>query len=104
MGQAKIKSLDRVLSEGLRAQRERLELSQDEVARAAKASWGLGWRPSTVAAVEAGRRKLSVAELLLLPRILMAAAFRKGRAVWKLDPLKVSDFVPETGKVELVPG
>jgi hypothetical protein len=81
-----------------------MDLSQDEVARTAKASWGLGWRPATVAAVEAGRRKLSVVELLLLPNVLMAAAVRKGRRVMDIPSLRIDDLVPEVGMVELVPG
>ena len=54
------------LGEQLRQWRERHKLPQDEVASLAR-RWGFDWTRSVVAAIEAGRRALSVEEFLLLP-------------------------------------
>jgi transcriptional regulator with XRE-family HTH domain len=53
----------------LRTLREQYGARQDEVATAAR-QWGLQWTRATVAAIEIGRRQLSVQEFLLLPYVL----------------------------------
>ncbi len=59
--------LSRAIGERLREVRELRKLTQDEVARAARAYGLRGWRRSTVTAVEAGLREISLqGELFLL--------------------------------------
>lgn len=66
------RALEEALIDGLRNARTRWNLRQDDVAAAAQ--WlGLDWTRSTVASLEAGRRRLYVEEYLLLPALLVAA-------------------------------
>lgn len=63
-------SVATLIGRELRALRETAALRQDQVAATARA-WGfLDWTSATVAAVEAGRRQLSVEELVLMPWII----------------------------------
>lgn len=63
------KSPSAYIGSRMRALREEHDKRQDEVASAAR-RWGLRWTQATVAAVETGRRDLSLGELLLLPLVL----------------------------------
>ncbi|MPZ15606.1 MAG: helix-turn-helix domain-containing protein [Chloroflexi bacterium] len=58
-----------VLRVNLRKAREELGYRQEEVASYAQA-FGLGWKPATVAAIETGKRAVSVGEFLSLPLFL----------------------------------
>jgi transcriptional regulator with XRE-family HTH domain len=72
------KSPGEVIGQRMRAIREEHGERQDEVAAVAR-DYGLNWTRATVAAIETGRREVSVAELLALPHIL-------GVPVWDLFP------------------
>ena len=54
----------------MRRHREKLELSQDELARRCRDSAGLTWSRSTLTDVEAGKTPLELAEALVLAHIL----------------------------------
>ncbi len=72
MPEAKPITLAAVIGERVRALRESLGDSQDDLARGVR-DLGLNWQRSTVAALEAGTRGLSVEELVVLCRLLRAA-------------------------------
>jgi transcriptional regulator with XRE-family HTH domain len=63
------KALDMLLAEQVKELRERHGRRQDDLARGARRC-GLRWTRATVAALEAGRRRLSALETLLLPAVL----------------------------------
>ena len=67
------KPLKAVVGARLREWREAAGLRQDTVAAAARRDLGLPWTRATVAAIEIGRRDLSLAEFLALP--FLAASF-----------------------------
>ncbi len=69
MGTEEPITLQDLLARRLRALRLAHNARQEDVARGAL-SLGLDWTRSTVAAIEAGRRVLSIEELLLLPAIV----------------------------------
>jgi transcriptional regulator with XRE-family HTH domain len=50
--------------------------------------WGLRWTRSAVAMLEAGRRRLTVGELLLLPHVLT-------RALHHEPPVTLTDLIPD---------
>jgi transcriptional regulator with XRE-family HTH domain len=58
-----------IVGERLKAFREEKGLRQADVAAAAS-KWGLPWARSSIAALEAGTRNLSVEEMLLLPFVI----------------------------------
>ena len=64
--------LPQVVGFRLRELRQKVGLSQDDIATAAQ-RLGLAWRRSSVAMLEQGRRGLSAEELLLLPFVLNEA-------------------------------
>jgi hypothetical protein len=84
-------ALAALLGQRLRSHREGASQRQDDLARAAR-SYGLSWSRATVAAIETGRRQLSVGELFLLPAVL-------NRVIGASDPvsgsLLVADLLPE---------
>src|SRR6266851_3549685 len=63
-------ALATLLGQRLRALREGASKRQDDLARTARGC-GLSWSRATVAAIETGRRQLSVGELFLLPADLL---------------------------------
>lgn len=65
----KQRPLAEIVGERLKAFREERGLRQADVAAAA-AKWGLAWARSSIAAMEAGSRNLSMEEVLLLPVII----------------------------------
>lgn len=65
----KERPLAAIVGEQLKAFREEKGLRQADVAAAAS-KWGLPWARSSIAALEAGTRNLSVEELLLLPFVI----------------------------------
>lgn len=67
--------LARVLGERLRFLRTRAGVPQEAIAAEAR-RLGLGWAKSSVAALEAGRRALTLEEGLLLPVVLARAGIR----------------------------
>jgi transcriptional regulator with XRE-family HTH domain len=84
-----------VLGERLRTLREGGGKRQEDVAAAAR-GWGLSWSRATVAAIETGRRQLSVGELLLLPAALNKLMLT-GTAAPASGGLLVADLLPERG-------
>lgn len=62
-------TLQGLLSKRLREVRIERGLSQDDLARA-MGSYGFRWAGATVAAIETGRRNLSIEEVLVLPLLL----------------------------------
>ena len=65
----KQRPLAEIVGERLKGFREERGLRQADVAAAA-AKWGLAWARSSIAALEAGSRNLSLEEVLLLPVII----------------------------------
>lgn len=65
----KPRQLSAVVGEGLRKFRESRGLRQEDIANAAR-DYGFTWGRSSVAALEAGNRELSIGELLLIPAIV----------------------------------
>jgi len=63
------KSISASVGENLREWREEAGLTQNEVAKTA-GELGFEWRQSTVAAIESGRRELSLGEFIALPFIV----------------------------------
>ena len=90
------KALDMLLAEQVKALREHHGRRQDDVARGARRC-GLRWTRATVAALEAGRRRLSALETLLLPAVL---TYGLG-----IDPaLDAAAIIPETASIQLPDG
>lgn len=87
--------LSAVIGAELRTLREAGQLRQEQLAAEAR-RFGLAWTRATVAAIELGRRQLSIGELLLLPEILGRAG-----AGWGLD---VSDLFPDDDRPVRVAG
>jgi transcriptional regulator with XRE-family HTH domain len=82
-----------LLGQRLRALREDGGKRQEDLAAAAR-GYGLSWSRATVAAIETGRRRLSVDELLLLPATLTRLIAAEGAAS---GGLLVADLLPERG-------
>src|SRR5260370_20679819 len=82
-----------LLGQRLRALREGGGKRQEDLAAAARGH-GLAWSRATVAAIETGRRQLSVGELFLLPAALnkLTGAERPASG-----GLLVADLLPERG-------
>jgi hypothetical protein len=81
-----IRPLEQVIGASLRAFREAGRLHQDRIAAAARA-YGLAWTRPTVAAIESGRRQLSIGEMALLPLVLAEVSDGMVR--------KVADLLPD---------
>lgn len=77
MSMEQAKPISEVVGKNLRTWREEAELTQSEVARAA-GELGFSWRQSTVAAIENGRREVSLGEFLALPFIVNRLAPNAG--------------------------
>jgi transcriptional regulator with XRE-family HTH domain len=86
-------ALATLLGQRLRALREGGGKRQEDLAAAAR-GYGLAWSRATVAAIETGRRQLSVGELCLLPATLNRLAGAEGPAS---GGLLVADLLPERG-------
>lgn len=87
------------LGERLRELREVQQKRQGDMAAAAR-KCGLRWTQATVAAVETGRRRLSIEELLLLPFILFEAKIHKPKNQER-PLLELADIFPKEGMVPL---
>jgi hypothetical protein len=79
-------TIEQVIGQELRRRRDAAGRQQDTVAIAAQ-RFGLAWGQSTVSAIEAGRRGVSVGELALLPSILKLAGITD---TW----IRVTDLIP----------
>jgi transcriptional regulator with XRE-family HTH domain len=88
------KTLQELLAERLRELRLAHRARQEDVARGAVAL-GLDWTRSTVAAIEAGRRVLTLEETLLLPAIV---GLGYGAAV------RLGDLLTPSGQAQGFPG
>lgn len=64
------KSLTQAIGERIRYLREATGLRQEDIASSARGRFGLLWTQATVAAIETGKRHLTVEELILLPLLL----------------------------------
>jgi hypothetical protein len=84
-------ALAMLLGQRLRSHREGASQRQDDLARAAR-GYGLAWSRATVAAIETGRRQLSVGELFLLPAVLNRLIGASGPVS---GSLLVADLLPE---------
>lgn len=73
----KAKPISNVIGENLRHWRSEAGVTQDEVARAAL-ELGFEWTQATVAAIETGRREVSLGEFVALPFIANRLAPRAG--------------------------
>ena len=62
--------LAKLIGTRLRELRERAGVRQEQIAASARQAGFQGWTQATVAAVESGRRRLSLEEFLVLPTIL----------------------------------
>jgi hypothetical protein len=81
-------TLEEAIGAELRRRREAAQgVTQEAVAAQAQA-YGLAWTQATLAAIELGRRQLSVGEFAMLPLILNSAGLTGGRALglWELLP------------------
>ncbi len=86
-------ALATLLGQRLRALREGGGKRQEDLAAAARGH-GLAWSRATVAAIETGRRQLSMGELFLLPAALNRLTGAEGPASGRL---LVADLLPERG-------
>jgi transcriptional regulator with XRE-family HTH domain len=94
---AKRRTLEQAIGEELKRLREAAGVRQEAVAFAAQ-RFGLNWTQPTVAAIENGRRSLSLGEAGMLGSI----AFWSGIA---RPPRRLLDFIPDTDEwVILAPG
>jgi len=89
-------ALATLLGQRLRALREGGGKRQEDLAAAARGP-GLSWSRATVAAIETGRRRLSVDELLLLPVALNRLAVGRTGEASAAGGLLVADLLPERG-------
>jgi hypothetical protein len=90
-------TVERAIGREIGRRREEAEISQSDVAMYAR-EIGLPWTRATIAAIELGRKQLSVGELLLMPLILKKARVtRELVALWDLIPA-------EDRRVEVWPG
>jgi transcriptional regulator with XRE-family HTH domain len=90
------------LGRRLRLQRQLRRLSQEDVATLAR-RWGLAWTRSVVAAIEAGRRELSIEELILLPWIAAREGPERARRR-EATPVPFAELFPATlAPIQLTP-
>jgi transcriptional regulator with XRE-family HTH domain len=93
---ANAKSLDATIAQRIRELREARRIRQDDLATAAR-SWGLPWTRATIASIETGKRKLSVAEFIALPSMLTYAGIRGPMGKY----VELADLLPEEGWIGL---
>lgn len=85
-------TLAKYVGERLRFARESHLLRQDELASIGRA-WGLDWTQATVAAIEAGRRRLTLEEFLLLPWVASGSGTGPAYALGgKSTAMQLSEF------------
>src|SRR5262249_1656132 len=103
MNQLQAKPLALVMGTRLREVREAANKRQEDVAVVAR-KLGLDWTRVTVAAIELGRRRLSLEELLLLPYVFNDPDLQKdpkGQAQGRF--LELPDFFPRDDWIVLSP-
>jgi transcriptional regulator with XRE-family HTH domain len=94
---AKRRTLEQAIGGELRRLREGSGARQEAVAHAAQA-FGLNWTQPTVAAIEGGRRSISLGEAGMLNSILAWSGVSR-------RPLRLLDFIPDTDEwVIVAPG
>jgi len=84
------RTIEQVIGSELKRLREQAGVRQEVVALVAQ-RLDLDWGQPTVSAIEAGRRDLSVSELVLLPSILRAAGL-------STTALQLRDLIPNTNE------
>ena len=98
-----LRTLDQVLGAEIRQRREGAGLQQDTLASLARNA-GLDWGQSTISAIEAGRRQVSIGELAVFARVfseatgradeVAAGALLPRRAEWVLLAPNVRGWLP----------
>jgi hypothetical protein len=90
-------TVERAIGREIGRRREEAEISQSGVAMCAR-QFGLPWTRATIAAIELGRKELTLGELLLMPLILKEAGVSRA-------PLSLGDLIPTDDRpVEVWPG
>lgn len=83
-------TIEQAIGQEVRRRREAAGVGQSAVAGAAR-QYGLPWTRAMVAAVELGRRRLTLGELALLPLVLGSAGVTAGPLLTLADLIPVSD-------------
>lgn len=86
-----------ILGRRLREAREEAGLRQEDIAQAAT-RFGFKWGRSSVAALEAGARKLSAEELLMLPRIAQEVGLPGDQLIQDTDAVLINDDLALWGR------
>jgi hypothetical protein len=95
-------TIERAIGQHLERLREERRATQSEVATAAQA-FGLAWAQPTVAAIENGRRQLTLGELVLLPMILAEVDHRGQLEAGSIVPA-LWELIPTDGTFRVSPG
>jgi hypothetical protein len=91
--------LHQALGRGIRALRDRADLRADDIASAGR-HFGLKWASSSVSQLEAGTRRVTAEELVLLESVLrLAVGDRFGANRW--PPVELTDLLAHTERVRL---
>jgi transcriptional regulator with XRE-family HTH domain len=94
-------TVEQAIGAEVRRLREADGARQEQLAAAAR-RFGLRWSQATIAAVELGRRKLSLGEVALLPLVLAEALGRPDAGARLLD---VAELIPDENQVvDVAPG
>lgn len=87
-------TLPQLIGSQIRRIRESSQTLQEQIAQTARERFGLEWTQATVAAIETGKRNLSVEEFLLLPMILSFAQNPNGQ---RIEPfVELADLFPNS--------
>jgi transcriptional regulator with XRE-family HTH domain len=92
------KTLTQAIGERIRDLREATGLRQEDVASSARGRFGLLWTQATVAAIETGKRQLTVEELILLPLLLTCEL---GELLPKVDPHAKDEWIALTPQTDV---
>lgn len=90
-------TIPQLLGRRLREEREAAGLRQEDIARIAVA-YGFKWGRSSVAALEAGTRKVSAEELLMLPLIAQDAGLRSDSLIRDTDVVVLTEDLSMWGR------
>jgi len=95
------KTLSQTIGEKMRELREGSGLLQENIAATARKRYGVRWTRATIAAIETGKRRLTVEELIMLPMILTFSHLTSPDDENKF--LELPDLIPSEGWVVLSP-
>lgn len=99
MTEAKAKTLSHLVGERIREMREISQVRQEDIAATARKHYGLAWTRATIAALESGKRSLSVEELVLLPLIVSFSHCRLPDN--ENSFIELQDLIPSSGWVAI---